>query len=246
MERPDVSAMNDLEAIIDEVHATEEYQELLRQRLESTLVELAAQLGSPQKRRDAANYLYWMVPEVKATSLAEALGGASFGKLQAAEYFHAAPADLTCEACGNQMWFSSRTKLHEAMRDSRKGARLEARGHPGALHFKVRCDRCRVRQAEERTAEWEQEWQRRNGRLLELRRMSYSDYRRTLEWKETRAEYLEETGGRCEACATSREPLNVYHRTVERQGRETASDLVTLCEDCASLLIEAGKLPDFR
>ena len=46
---------------------------------------------------------------------------------------------------------------------------------------------------------------------------------------------------KCQLCNKSGE-LNVHHRTYERRGEESYSDLITLCEDCHTLFHNQGKI----
>jgi restriction endonuclease Mrr len=72
-------------------------------------------------------------------------------------------------------------------------------------------------------------------RLRELQLMSYRDYLRTPEWRQTRAAALERAGHCCSLDVTHTEDLEAHHRTYERLGHELASDLVVLCRKCHRL-----------
>jgi len=65
----------------------------------------------------------------------------------------------------------------------------------------------------------------------DLQNMTYSDYLQSQEWQETRSGALKRANYRCQLCNRSGR-LNVHHRTYERRGREYASDLTVLCEEC--------------
>jgi hypothetical protein len=69
-------------------------------------------------------------------------------------------------------------------------------------------------------------------RLIELRAMPAPLYRRTPEWRRTRAAALERAGHRCSLDRTHTDRLEVHHNTYDRVGAELASDLVVLCHSC--------------
>lgn len=75
-------------------------------------------------------------------------------------------------------------------------------------------------------------------RREELERMSYREYLRTPEWRQTRAAALLRAGDACSLDVTHTTDLEVHHRDergYERRGRELAADLVVLCHDCHML-----------
>lgn len=68
-------------------------------------------------------------------------------------------------------------------------------------------------------------------RLDEIRRMPYSEYLQSDEWKKTRRLVLQNARNRCQICA-SRSHLNVHHRRYTILGLEMFSDLTVLCQNC--------------
>jgi len=72
-------------------------------------------------------------------------------------------------------------------------------------------------------------------RLAELREMPYSQYLRTPEWRQTRAEALLRAGSACSLDATHTKRLEVHHRTYKRLGAELVYDLTVLCHACHQL-----------
>lgn len=63
--------------------------------------------------------------------------------------------------------------------------------------------------------------------------VAYADYIRSSRWARNpaRLEELRRAGYRCRICYSDQR-LTVHHRTYRRLGRERASDLTTLCQDC--------------
>ena len=72
-------------------------------------------------------------------------------------------------------------------------------------------------------------WQ---ARLDQLKRIPFSEYRKTREWQAKRTERLSRAGYRCQACGTRDARLHVHHKTYENYGDERPQDLVVLCESC--------------
>ncbi len=71
----------------------------------------------------------------------------------------------------------------------------------------------------------------RKARIVELRKMTYAEYRRTPEWKARRNRVLIRAGNRCELCNTSG-LIDVHHRTYDRYADELLNDLIALCRSC--------------
>lgn len=68
-------------------------------------------------------------------------------------------------------------------------------------------------------------------RTSQLRKMPFSEYRLTPEWRSRRNRVLLRAGNRCELCYTTGQ-LEVHHRTYDRYGEELLSDLIALCRRC--------------
>ena len=73
----------------------------------------------------------------------------------------------------------------------------------------------------------------RKARIAELRKMPFTEYRLTKEWRARRSRVLLRAGNRCELCNASG-LLDVHHRTYDRYGDELLSDLIALCRPCHS------------
>ena len=64
-----------------------------------------------------------------------------------------------------------------------------------------------------------------------LRVMPYAEYLKSKHWLNLRKKMIETAGGRCQLCNKDG-TLNVHHRTYERRGNESLSDLIVLCRAC--------------
>jgi hypothetical protein len=68
-------------------------------------------------------------------------------------------------------------------------------------------------------------------RTSQLRKMPFSEYRLTPEWRSRRNGVLLRAGNKCELCYASGR-LEAHHRTYERYAEELLSDLIALCRSC--------------
>ena len=59
----------------------------------------------------------------------------------------------------------------------------------------------------------------------------YHEYLESAKWQRKRKAAIQQAGGRCQLC-NSREGLQVHHRTYERVGNESSTDLTVLCQLC--------------
>jgi hypothetical protein len=64
-----------------------------------------------------------------------------------------------------------------------------------------------------------------------LATMPYRAYLLTQHWRNTAAAAKSRAGNRCQIC-NSKQHLEAHHRTYERRGFESESDLTVLCTDC--------------
>ncbi len=71
----------------------------------------------------------------------------------------------------------------------------------------------------------------RQARTSQLRKMPFSEYRLTPEWRSRRNRVLLRAANKCELCFGSGR-LDVHHRSYERYGEEMLSDLIALCRAC--------------
>lgn len=237
MKRPNVPAMDDLEAVIKDLYETEEAMQTLRARLDEVVREIAMQAKEGSELIDTMTYLYWMVPEVKSVSIAKAfLGEPNLHKLL--EVVSPIEAGLHCERCGRQLQFSSRTKLKQSQVELKKKYPRWAEG------YKLVCNTCKEEIFAERQIEYECQRAAYRARLDELRRMPYREYLQTPEWQARRKQHLRSAGYRCQVCNASGRRLDVHHRTYEHRGEETFKDLIVLCEDCHQLFHSEGKLAE--
>jgi 5-methylcytosine-specific restriction endonuclease McrA len=69
----------------------------------------------------------------------------------------------------------------------------------------------------------------RQARVAQLRKMPFSQYRRTPEWQARRIAILSRAGYRCQACGEHDVRLDCHHNDYARYGEESIFDLVVLC-----------------
>lgn len=248
MEPPNVHGMENLDAIVRDLHATDAtltsllkpYKEsllLLNRRLEQSINEIVARIKDEGELINVVSYLYWMVPEVRPASIARALfGKPNISKLMKIIKPH--EAGLHCDMCGGLLKFKSRTEVKENQAKLRRD-RPRHRGD-----YRLVCDLCRRRnyaRDDIRSEQWEA---KRKDRLKELRTMPYREYLQTPEWRRRRYYHLKTTGHHCQVCNASAKQirLNVHHRKYSTLGNESFTDLIVLCEDCHALFHREGKL----
>lgn len=78
--------------------------------------------------------------------------------------------------------------------------------------------------------------------LARLNAMPYAEYLATPIWRARRERHLAFAKHRCQVCNADTQPLHVHHRTYERRGYESASDLIVLCAECHQLFHDHGRL----
>ena len=121
MTKPQCPAMEELEAIAEDIAQMEDGISELKERLKVMPAQIACQLQSHAERLDAARYLYWTQSELPVASIAEGLLGTNVHKLTSLIGLSA--AELQCDRCSQTIKFTSRTNLQEAMRARRTAAR---------------------------------------------------------------------------------------------------------------------------
>jgi hypothetical protein len=196
----------------------------LKEELSDLPRRFAERFTEPSQRTTVAHALYWSVPEIPVTAIAEHLLGCKVHEVPSR--IGGKEAEINCDRCGDPMVFMSRTSLMDALRKFRNNAPTWAEG------FRVVCSSCQDTIFEHRRAEWEIYDRRQQARLNDLRSMPYRDYLRTPEWQERRARHLKSAGFRCQLCNFGGKRLDVHHRTYARRGQEYFKDLIVLCEAC--------------
>lgn len=172
----------------------------------------------------AMRYLYWCVPEVKASSISKVLGVPSPNQISTR--LGNVKVRISCDRCGNDLSVKSRTELQERLRDLYKVSVRYAEG------YTILCDSCREQVYTTRHEKQKAEEQRRLDRERDLATMPYTEYLKSPEWRERRSRMLRSVGYRCQLCNRADKTLHVHHRTYERRGDELYKDLIVLCEEC--------------
>jgi hypothetical protein len=228
IKRPNIPAIDELEAITRDIEAMKRAISGLEERLCKIPSKVASQLSSDSERLDAARYLYWCRPEVKVKPIADSLlKNQNWKNLPST--VGKASVKRQCRICQLSYEFVLTSRDHLKKID---------------LSNKDTCNDCNQRFAAVREAEINARIRTQAHRLYELRTMPYSDYLKTPEWKERRSHHLLSADYCCQVCSRSRNPenpLEVHHNTYERRGGECFSDLLVLCRECHSMYHEKGR-----
>ncbi len=244
IERPPGKLLDVIDAIVRDMRDVEDSLRFLRKRLEDEVRNVREKADTEQELSAAANYIYWMLPEVTSSSLIDGLEdriGANASLLRKWNK----PIPTVCEQCGvmGKVHCHTREELHKLL------------GGKERWHFV--CADCRAKEAEEAVASRNRFYARLSAegqvkrdaqaaaeqakleaqekRLWELRRMPYADYLQTPEWQERRTRHLDSVGHRCQLCNASGPRLQLHHRNYERRGQEQFYDLLVLCRNCHDL-----------
>lgn len=80
------------------------------------------------------------------------------------------------------------------------------------------------------------------GLFFPRKRLDYSDYIKSPEWKQKAAVAKKRAGYRCQVCNRHKNEvvLDAHHRTYARLGHERPEDITVLCRNCHELY-EANK-----
>lgn len=136
-------------------------------------------------------------------------------------------SEYTCRICSGPLLAYSRQQLR----------RINSRNNTCAHCLSVIYDnRNKEYQAERRAA-----IARHLDRVSKLRSLSYTDYLRTDHWVKVRESAIRRAKWRCQACYSSRD-IQVHHRTYDRLGEESPSDLMVLCDPCHSVFHSERRL----
>lgn len=210
--------------LLASIAQTQATLEKLKDQLRDLPRRLADNFTEADQRRTLARSLYWSVPEIPVSAIAEHLLGCRVHEVPSR--IGGQKAKINCDRCGDPVIFMSRTALVDAQRRFRSNAPMWAEG------FRVVCDSCRTAISQHRQAEWDARYQRHRARITELRSMPYQEYLLTSEWQERRAKQLKSAGYRCQLCNARNKRLDVHHRTYARRGEEYYKDLIVLCGTC--------------
>ncbi|MBX7224279.1 MAG: hypothetical protein K1Y36_30470 [Blastocatellia bacterium] len=238
MNRPNVSAMNDIEAIIRKMEDLRTTLGKLKDELQELPAKMGQEISDPAERLEAARYLYWMVPEVPSTVIGAGILGVNVYEMN--RLLGPQRNQVQCEQCQSTIEFRSRSHLQSVVGEMRK-YRKKGSVKYSEEGFTVLCDACQEALHEVWVREYEAECAERTARLEELAAMSYDEYLQTPEWLWNRQQHLELTNFRCQVCNKNR-LLEVYHRSHRNRGQEGFSELIALCKKCHDLLQKESRL----
>lgn len=219
IERPEFEFISEIETVLRDLEDSQTAVTELNNRLNELMASLGERLESIDDRIKAATWIYWMVPEVKAASIAAGLGLRSVRELWPA--ISEVTAGVACDRCSDPIVFVTRTALKTANSQVRI-----------SQEFRVLCEECRSEVLASRAVGYRREAEARADRLVELKEMPYELYLQTREWQDRRKQHLKSAGYRCQVCNSSGVVLDVHHRTYERRGNESYKDLIVLCRGC--------------
>jgi hypothetical protein len=238
MKPSNIPQLEIIDAILQDIEETDNTLKFLKERLDEVVRGLDSVISDRDTLIELANYLYWMVPEVRTEPLAEAVTGQPKVHLLK-KYISNITAGICCDRCKKEIPFASRNKLHETIREIKKRTKRQSFWPEGYL---IVCETCRDEIYAARHISYQQQEDLQNKRLKELRYMPYKDYLKSSEWQERRIRHLKSAGFRCQVCNNGGIRLDVHHRTYERRGEEFFKDLIVLCENCHELFHREGKL----
>lgn len=154
------------------------------------------------------------------TSLSSVCGNhdqIAFKKLMQQNY----PIGTICEDCGEEF------AIHDMDRQPSKWKR--AKGNSKVCQA---CQIVRDENAKQKTDAWFAEQHRKQQeQLTNLRTMPYKEYLQTEHWVTTRKRAMKRAGFKCQLCS-SKQNIQVHHRTYENRGNEQNEDLIVLCRSC--------------
>lgn len=235
MKRPNVAAMDELEAILRDIKESEDALLQLKRNLHGMPSKIASQIHEKEARVEAARYLYWIIQELPSKEIAKAFFNTHDHGLK--EIIGSAKGTISCDRCKQFIKFKSRTHLKTSIDAVRKLVK-----HPEG--YTVLCEPCWQEMHVIRIEDYERYSRMRSVRLNELKIMPYSAYLQTPEWKARRQRHLKSSGYRCQVCNSPDQPIDVHHRTYERRGEEQFKDLIALCRSCHELFHKESKLAE--
>lgn len=203
-----------------------------QQALEDQLVDVelkamreVARLAKTKHRQALLEHLYWE-PEERYTvgKLAELFKVKTTSEL--AEEVGTKQFETTCLLCGAgfRIWLASRSARNALLRETAT-ANPKWRSCPT-------CDRDRLKELGRLRKSKGQ-------RLTAGHRAAYGRYLQSPQWKERRDKAVKKAGAKCSLCS-SKDRLNVHHRSYRNIGREKAADLIVLCRGCHETFHDHG------
>jgi 5-methylcytosine-specific restriction endonuclease McrA len=242
-----IAAVQGIEAIVADMRDAQMVLESLEKRLNERASLLRENTPNEEMFKEVVSYVYWSFPEVSSVALMKAMRG--FPSTQVfRRYILPAGSGIRCLKCGQELVFTSREALHNAIQQMEQ---IEEDGR--WEEWRLLCKKCEAKHFTEgreqyaaRVAEWKAlrhaEVAADQKRLVELKSMNYRDYLRTPEWQNRRIQHLRSAGFSCQVCNARNTELHVHHRDYRRIGEELYQDLIVLCRDCHALFHENGKL----
>src|SRR5438128_1796755 len=111
MDKPAAPAMDELEAVLQDMAELQAAAESLKARLTEIPATLRSQLQTHEERVAAARFLYWAFPEVRVGDIADGLLETTERELR--QIIGHAPSSVTCGRCNKEIHVSSRQQLQD-------------------------------------------------------------------------------------------------------------------------------------
>jgi 5-methylcytosine-specific restriction endonuclease McrA len=141
-----------------------------------------------------------------------------------------------CLDCGEPLPVRDRRELMYLSRAAKRLSGVRAGDLVDAnLLSQLLCEGCTQTRLELHNEEARLQRLARQARVAQLRKMPFTEYRKTPEWQARRAAALARAGFRCQTCGTRDARLDVHHNSYARYGNESVFDLVVLCDRCHGL-----------
>lgn len=192
----------------------------------------------PVRDTESAHF-YWCT-DLKTNEISEAyFGGMHVSKLSDA-VGPAVFSNCKCMRCERSVYAFSRSNAADRLKSIQT---FDERWRGCDWADPRVCHECKAELYAARTAPYAEEHKKRQNRINELKYMPYHEYLRTPEWKATRASAIHRARGCCQTCS-SKDRLNVHHRTYARRGHEYNSDLIVLCEPWHKIFHDHGRLAE--
>lgn len=227
---PEWDGIKEIESLFSRIEELKETIKQIEQSIDEVVIS-ARELPS-EKAQEVVEYLYWCLPEVKANSLAKALGMSHGSGLY--KRIENCSVTLRCIYCEEELEVESRTKLLSLQKQ------LNHRSEE--LRNSFVCSGCKGRHQQEVNERWRQQKAEEKEQINKLRSLPYREYLNSDHWKTRRLIHLKSALFRCQVCNAGNTTLDVHHRTYERLGCESYKDLIVLCRSCHTTFHESGKL----
>jgi hypothetical protein len=211
--------------------------------INSSLPELVLNLRKitdPARRKAAAEYAYWYIPEVHVKDIAFALTGRSATNALNG-VISPETTKFSCADCSASIAIKSRQGLKDLIASLRRSLKSDRRSDPSK---QLLCSSCAATKREEWAAKNEIVRREMTAHWSELRKLSYDKYLATPEFKASREISIElllreHHNLTCEICPST-EGIGLFHKIDRALPIDSAT--ILLCQSCRDTLVGARKI----